>query len=111
MSPSPIAVFDLGKTNSKLFVLSADGKVIDEARTRPVWKKAGDLTVLDDTALFAWMKGELARVVSTHGVDRMIERRLQRVHARSVERLRRDERQSRRGRRRADDPDVVQPLG
>lgn len=71
MSPSPIAVFDLGKTNSKLFVLSADGKVIDEARTRPVWKTVGDLAVLDDTALFAWMKGELARVVSTHGVDRI----------------------------------------
>jgi sugar (pentulose or hexulose) kinase len=71
LSPSPIAVFDLGKTNSKLFVLSADGKVIDEARTRPVWRQEGALKVLDDAALFAWMKNELVRVVSTHGVDRI----------------------------------------
>lgn len=69
MSTSPIAVFDLGKTNSKLFVVSADGKVIDEARTRPVWREEGDLRVLDDATLFAWMKGELARVVAAHGVE------------------------------------------
>jgi len=71
LSPSPIAVFDLGKTNSKLFVLSADGKVIDESRMRPIWKRLGDLSVLDDAALFTWMEGELARVVSNHGVGRI----------------------------------------
>ncbi|WP_064697419.1 FGGY-family carbohydrate kinase [Rhizobium aegyptiacum] len=71
MSHSPIAVFDLGKTNSKLFVLSADGRLIDEARTWPIWVKDGDVNVLDDKTLFTWMKGELSRVVSAHGVDRV----------------------------------------
>ena len=72
MSQSPIAVFDLGKTNSKLFVVSVDGHVIDETRTRPVWRDEGDLRVLDDAALFGWMTGELARVVAVHGVDRIM---------------------------------------
>lgn len=72
MSIPPIAVFDLGKTNSKLFVISSEGKVIDEARTRPVWREEDDLHVLDDAALLAWMKGELARIVAGHGVDRII---------------------------------------
>lgn len=72
MSIAPIAVFDLGKTNSKLFVISSEGKVIDEARTRPVWREDDDLHVLDDAALLAWMKGELARIVAGHGVDRII---------------------------------------
>lgn len=72
MNPSPIAVFDLGKTNSKLFVLSPEGKLVDEARTRPVWRRNGDINILDDDALFTWMKNELARVVSAHGVDRVI---------------------------------------
>lgn len=71
MSKSPMAVFDLGKTNSKLFVISADGRVIDEARTRPSWVEHGDLRVLDDAALHDWMRDELARVVAEHGVDRM----------------------------------------
>ncbi|SOC47353.1 sugar (pentulose or hexulose) kinase [Rhizobium subbaraonis] len=72
MSQNPVAVFDLGKTNSKLFVISADGQVIDEARTRPVWRIEADLRVLDEAALFDWMTGELARVVAAHGVDRIM---------------------------------------
>ena len=72
MSLSAIAVFDLGKTNSKLFVISADGTVVDAARTRPVWRMEGDLRVLDDAALRAWMDGELRRVVAAHGVDRVM---------------------------------------
>jgi len=72
LSKNPIAVFDLGKTNSKLFVISAEGQVIDEARTRPVWREEADLRVLDDAALFGWMTGELARVVGAHGVDRIM---------------------------------------
>lgn len=72
MKQSPIAVFDLGKTNSKLFVISADGHIVDEARTRPLWRDEADLRVLDDTALFNWMKEELARVVAKHGVDRIM---------------------------------------
>ncbi|MBN9045592.1 MAG: carbohydrate kinase [Rhizobiales bacterium] len=71
MSSSSIAVFDLGKTNSKLFVLSMTGEVIDETRIRPIWRQEGDLRVLDDAALFSWMKAELARMVAAHGVDRV----------------------------------------
>ncbi|WP_371823966.1 hypothetical protein [Phyllobacterium sp. 628] len=72
MNHSPIAVFDLGKTNSKLFVVSAEGVLIDEARTRPIWHDEGDLRVLDEATLFDWMQRELARVASTHGVDRVM---------------------------------------
>ncbi|MCP8893898.1 carbohydrate kinase [Shinella daejeonensis] len=68
---TPIAVFDLGKTNSKLFVVSADGVIVDEARTRPVWREEEGLRILDDAALFDWMRGELRRVVAEHGVGRM----------------------------------------
>jgi len=71
VSQFPVAIFDLGKTNSKLFVLSAEGRLIDEARTRPIWLKYGDLNVLDDEALFIWMKNELTRVVSAHGIVRV----------------------------------------
>ncbi|MEJ1117569.1 carbohydrate kinase [Phyllobacterium sp. CCNWLW109] len=64
-----IAVFDLGKTNSKLFVLTAMGKVVAQARTRPVWNDVGDLRVLDDAALFEWVKLSLRAAVCDHGVN------------------------------------------
>lgn len=69
---SPIAVFDLGKTNSKLFVIAGDGTVIDETRTRPVWRDEADIRVLDDVALFDWMRRELASAVEDHGVSRIM---------------------------------------
>lgn len=71
MSRSPIAVFDLGKTNSKLFVVAPDGRVVDQVRTRPVWREEGGLRVLDDAALFDWMRTELERAVAAHGVGRV----------------------------------------
>lgn len=64
----PLAVFDFGKTNSKLFVFAADGSLLDERRTKPVWHDFRGRSVLDDERLFAWMKGELADVVEAHGV-------------------------------------------
>lgn len=64
-----IAVFDLGKTNSKLFVLSATGKVVAETRTRPVWHDLADIRVLDDAALFEWMNFSLKAAVQDHGVN------------------------------------------
>ncbi|KXF75976.1 carbohydrate kinase [Paramesorhizobium deserti] len=67
-----LAVFDLGKTNSKLFVFSADGALLDERRTKPVWRGDGDIRVLDDDALFAWMRGALATAVADHGVNRVM---------------------------------------
>jgi sugar (pentulose or hexulose) kinase len=67
-----LAVFDLGKTNSKLFVFSRDGVVLDERRTKPVWIDHKGRSVLDDARLFGWMKEELAAVVAAHGVTNMI---------------------------------------
>ncbi len=67
-----LAVFDLGKTNSKLFVFSPDGTLLDERRTKPVWKEFRGRSVLDDERLFAWMTHELAEVAAAHGVTRLM---------------------------------------
>lgn len=66
---SALAVFDLGKTNSKLFVFAPDGTLLDERRTRPVWKDFRGRSVLDDEALFGWMSRELAEVAVAHDVS------------------------------------------
>ena len=72
-APSPtLAVFDLGKTNSKLFVFSADGTVVAERRTKPVWRQDGDQRVLDEDHLFAWMRESLDQAVTEHGVDHVM---------------------------------------
>jgi len=67
-----LAVFDLGKTNSKLFVFSRDGAVLDERRTKPAWIDYKGRSVLEDARLFAWMKDELAAVVAAHDVTNMM---------------------------------------
>lgn len=64
----PVAVFDLGKTNSKLFVIDGKGDVVAERRAKPVWRDHGDIRVLDDEALFSWMQDELSQAVEAHGV-------------------------------------------
>lgn len=64
----PLAVFDLGKTNSKLFVFAPDGKLLDERRTKPVWTTFRGRGVLDEDTLFSWMSRELADVVAVFGV-------------------------------------------
>lgn len=66
-----LAVFDLGKTNSKLFVFAPDGTLLDERRTKPVWKPFRGRNVLDDDRLFSWMRTELAEVVAAHDVGGM----------------------------------------
>ncbi|RCS21828.1 carbohydrate kinase [Phyllobacterium salinisoli] len=63
-----MAVFDLGKTNSKLFVFAANGSILAERRTRPVWREEGGLRVLDDRQLLAWMQAQLEDAVEHHGV-------------------------------------------
>lgn len=67
-----IAVFDLGKTNSKLFVFAADGKIVGESRTRPVWRDEGGLRVLDDAHLLGWIKQSLTEAVERHHVGRVM---------------------------------------
>lgn len=65
----PIAVFDLGKTNSKMFVFGPDGAILAEARTRPVWTTFQGRKVLDDHRLFAWMSRELVAVLGRHELE------------------------------------------
>ncbi|WP_432289137.1 carbohydrate kinase (plasmid) [Aminobacter sp. BA135] len=67
-----LAVFDLGKTNSKLFVFSPDGTLLDERRTKPVWHSYRGKSVLDDERLFSWMNHELAEVAAAHDVTRIM---------------------------------------
>lgn len=65
---SPIAIFDLGKTNSKMFVFASTGAILREVREKPLWKTFKDRKVLDDGRLLGWMRRELAEAVSLHGV-------------------------------------------
>lgn len=67
-----LAVFDLGKTNSKLFVFSRDGELLDQQRTKPVWVQYRGRSVLDDTKLYDWMRSVLVDVVAKHDVGHMI---------------------------------------
>lgn len=73
MTPSAtVAVFDLGKTNSKLFVFGQDGSVLSESRTKPQWIDHGGLQVLDDDALFDWMHRALSTAVDSHAVGHVM---------------------------------------
>jgi sugar (pentulose or hexulose) kinase len=54
-----IAVLDFGKTNSKLFVFDAGGRIVFTTRTRPVWHDVDGLSVLDAQALGAWAREAL----------------------------------------------------
>ena len=65
---SSIAVFDLGKTNSKLFVFAADGSIVAERRTRPVWREVDGVRVLDDAQLYDWMQVELNALAEPHNI-------------------------------------------
>lgn len=64
----PIAVFDLGKTNTKMFVFAPDGMVLSESRTKPSWVIHKGRRVLDDHSLHGWMVRELAAAVDRHAV-------------------------------------------
>ena len=66
---APLAVFDLGKTNSKLFVFSPSGDILAEARTAPRWREQGGIRVLDDAGLYAWMREALANAADEHRVE------------------------------------------
>jgi sugar (pentulose or hexulose) kinase len=63
-----LAVFDLGKTNSKMLVFGADGRQTHEDRTAPRWRQDGAFRVLDHAALDAWMREAIAVAVERHGV-------------------------------------------
>jgi sugar (pentulose or hexulose) kinase len=63
----PLAVFDFGKTNAKMFVFAPDLAILDQQRCTPVWAAAtlgGDACrVLDSENLWRWMNAALARAL------------------------------------------------
>ena len=71
-SGTAVAVFDLGKTNSKLFVFGADGTILAQSRTKPGWSERDGIRVLDDEALFEWMTNALLRAVDDHAVGHVM---------------------------------------
>lgn len=77
IAPQPLAVFDFGKTNAKMFVFAANLSILYEERCTPVWRDHGPYRVLDDQTLWIWMQAALRRgrraapiggiMVTTHG--------------------------------------------
>lgn len=55
-------------SNSKLFVFGSDGSILSESRTKPCWIDDDGIRVLDDQALFDWMKTALAEAVDDFAV-------------------------------------------
>ena len=68
----PLAVFDFGKTNSKMFVFAPDLRILDQERCAPIWleDRLGDTPcrVLDSEHLWRWMNAALSRAVQRFGV-------------------------------------------
>jgi sugar (pentulose or hexulose) kinase len=60
----PLAVFDFGKTNAKMFVFAPDLAILDQQRCTPVWAAAtlgrDACRVLDSDHLWEWMNTALA---------------------------------------------------
>ncbi|MEO9337669.1 carbohydrate kinase [Mesorhizobium sp. SB112] len=52
-----------------MFVFDRAGAVIEERRTKPIWREENGLRVLADDELYAWMRGELANAVANYGVE------------------------------------------
>ncbi|MEO8683268.1 MAG: carbohydrate kinase [Devosia sp.] len=65
-------MLDLGKTNSKMFVFSAEGEIIWERRRKPSWRDANGRRVLDDASLFDWICASLAEAAAGPGVAGVI---------------------------------------
>ena len=63
-----LAVFDFGKTNTKLFVFAPDLTILDQDRCAPVWRPEmlgeARCSVLDDAVLWHWMNAALSRAVA-----------------------------------------------
>lgn len=67
-----LAVCDLGKTNSKLFVFSPSGEIVDQVRTTPRWIERDGVWVLDDAHLHAWMTHALAEMADRYDLQGLI---------------------------------------
>jgi sugar (pentulose or hexulose) kinase len=64
-----VAVLDFGKTNSKLFVFGQDGRILDEQRSKPNWRRKGDFSVLDEASLHDWAVHVVGDAAERHGVE------------------------------------------
>ena len=68
----PLAVFDFGKTNAKLFVFDPELHVLGEERIAPIWHDAqlggAPCRTLDSAALWRWMNEALSRALATWSI-------------------------------------------
>ncbi len=67
-----LAVCDLGKTNSKLFIFSPAGEIVDEVRTSARWTEHNGLRVLDEAHLHQWMTRALADMADRYPLQGLI---------------------------------------
>ncbi|MDP9137345.1 MAG: carbohydrate kinase, partial [Pseudomonadota bacterium] len=70
MTTDRLAVFDLGKTNAKLLIISAaTGEIVAQERTAPRQQVVEGIRVLDQEALWQWLEPALERAVDDHNVS------------------------------------------
>jgi sugar (pentulose or hexulose) kinase len=67
-----VAVLDFGKTNSKLFVIDEEARIVSEQRTRPDWVWRDGVRVLDDVGLSVWVEDALTAAVERHAVEGVV---------------------------------------
>ncbi|SIR28533.1 Sugar (pentulose or hexulose) kinase [Rhizobium sp. RU20A] len=67
-----LAVFDFGKTNSKMLVYGQDGTVLATARSAPRWVMDGATRILDEEALHSWVRDSLAAAATELDCDRVM---------------------------------------
>ncbi len=67
-----LAVFDFGKTNSKMLVYGQDGTVLATARSAPRWVMDGETRILDEDALHGWVRDSLTAAAAELDCDRVM---------------------------------------
>ncbi len=67
-----LAVFDFGKTNSKMLVYGQDGALLATARSAPRWVMDGETRILDEAALHGWVRASLAAAAAELACDRVM---------------------------------------
>ncbi len=63
-----ITVFDIGKTNAKMLVLSRAGEIVLEERSTQRWVEVDGCRILDEAALWQWINTSLSKAVRETGV-------------------------------------------
>lgn len=67
-----IAVVDLGKTSTKLCVVDASGRVVEERRTPATSVPGPPYPHLDVDRTFAWILGELRELAELHPIETIV---------------------------------------